>query len=268
MEINKNYNESNIETMVKMPNRFIDLVLTSPPYDDLRDYNGYSFPFEKTAKELYRIVKTGGVVVWIVGDSVVNGSETGTSFKQALYFKECGFKLHDTMIYEKNGTAFPANCKSNRYSQVFEYMFVFSKGIPKAHNLIKDKKNNWGGTKSFGKSSCRDKKGDIIKEKRKVVSEIGYRNNIWKVKNGFGYSATDEIAYKHPAIFPEKLAFDHIRTWTNEGDLVYDCFMGSGTTAKAAICANRNWIGSEISKKYCDIIDERLIPIQNNLFTI
>src|ERR1035437_5790033 len=161
MEINKIYNESNIETMAKMPNDFIDLTVTSPPYDGLRTYNGYSFPFEDIAKELYRVTKEGGIVVWVVGDAVVDGGESGTSFKQAIYFQSLGFLIHDTMIYEKNGAAFPANDKSNRYSQVFEYMFVFSKGKAKTTNLIKDRKNRWVGSETFGKQSHRNKDGSI-----------------------------------------------------------------------------------------------------------
>jgi len=267
MEINKNYNESNLETMARMPDCFIDLTVTSPPYDGLRTYNGYSFPFEDIAKELYRVTKEGGIVVWVVGDETKDGSESGTSFRQALYFMECGFLLHDTMIYEKNGAAYPANDKSNRYSQTFEYMFVFSKGKPKTSNLLRDKPNRWAGSGTFGQNSERKKDGTIKKRGEFIVPEFSYRNNIWRINNGFGYSSKDDIAYKHPAIFPELLAFDHIKTWTNENDLVYDCFMGSGTTAKAAISANRNWIGSEISEEYCQIIEQRLEPLRNNLFS-
>ncbi len=267
IEINKNYNESNLETMAKMPDNFIDLTVTSPPYDNLRTYKGYSFDFEDIAKELFRVTKDGGVVVWVVGDATVDGGESGTSFRQALFFQSIGFLIHDTMIYEKNGAAYPANDKSNRYSQVFEYMFVFSKGKPKTYNLIKDRKNRWAGSKTFGNQSNRKQDGVLDKKGSRETPEFGYRYNIWKYNNGYGYSTKDEIAFEHPAIFPEKLAYDHIKTWTNENDLVYDCFMGSGTTAKACISANRNWIGSEISKEYCEIIEKRLQPLRHNLFT-
>ena len=146
-----------LEVMKLFKAESIDLVVTSPPYDNLRDYKGYIFNFEGIAKELFRIMKEGGVVVWVVGDATIDGSETGTSFRQALYFKEVGFNLHDTMIYQKNGPAYPANEKSTRYSQVFEFMFIFSKGIPKSVNLLKDKKNRWFGSKTFGKQSHRNK---------------------------------------------------------------------------------------------------------------
>lgn len=259
IEINRNYNESNLETMAKMPNCFIDLTVTSPPYDNLRDYKGYSFPFEEIAKELFRVTKQGGVVVWVVGDATVNGSETGTSFKQALYFMQCGFNLHDTMIYQKNGAAYPAGKNSNRYSNVFEYMFVFSKGKPKTKNLIKDKPNKWAGSSTFGESTNRQKDGSLKSSGKRVVGEFGYRDNIWQINNGKGFGS-DDIAIKHPAIFPEQLANDHIISWSNDGDLIYDCFMGSGTVAKMAIINKRNWIGSEISKEYCDIIEQRINP--------
>lgn len=237
--LNKIFNEDCLQTMDRMPNDYIDLVVTSPPYDDLRKYNGYSFDFESVANELYRITKQGGVVVWVVGDATKNGSETGTSFKQALYFIQLGFNLHDTMIYSKSGFKYPSN---DRYHQTFEYMFVFSKGKPKTFNPIKDRKNKYVGVHG-GEKSFRD--------------EYGKRFNVWYYANGCNNTTKDAV-FKHPAIFPEQLANDHIISWSNEGDLVYDCFMGSGTVAKMAIINKRNWIGSEISKEYCDIIKQRI----------
>tara|TARA_R100000773_G_scaffold21333_2_gene18908 strand:+ start:43 stop:852 length:810 start_codon:yes stop_codon:yes gene_type:complete len=269
MEINKIYNEDCLETMARMSDNYIDLTVTSPPYDNLRNYNGYSFDFENIAKELYRVTKIGGIVVWIVGDATINKSETGTSFKQALYFVECGFNLHDTMIYEKNGCPFPSKKNGNRYSQIFEFMFVFSKDTkPKTTNLICDKPNKWAGFKNWGKSLYRNKEGDLIERKQKPTPDFSPRNNIWKYNTGKGYSTKDDLAFKHPAIFPEKLARDHILSWSNEVDLVYDCFSGSGTTLKMAHINNRNWIGSEISKEYIDLSYKRLKPYltQTSLF--
>tara|TARA_R110002153_G_scaffold270507_1_gene436930 strand:+ start:41 stop:844 length:804 start_codon:yes stop_codon:yes gene_type:complete len=247
MEVNKTHNENCLKTMARMKDNFIDLTVTSPPYDNLRTYNGYSFDFESIAKELFRVTKEGGVVVWIVGDATVKGSETGTSFKQALYFKECGFNLHDTMIWEKTGRV-PTQ---DRYYNVIEYMFVFSKGKPKAMNFITDHKCVNGGRKQRKDSVINkgeNKKGDGFF----IRNEYGRRSNIWKIHVGRNKT-------KHPAIFPEQLANDHIISWSNEKDLVYDPFMGSGTTAKMSILNNRNYIGSEISKEYCDIIHSRLM---------
>jgi site-specific DNA-methyltransferase (adenine-specific) len=240
-----------LEVMKDIPDKSIDLVLTSPPYDNLRDYNGYSFDFEGIAKELFRIVKEGGIIVWIVGDATINGSETGTSFKQALYFKEIGFNLHDTMIYQKNSYPFPP---SNRYFGVMEYMFVFSKGSPKTTNLIK--------VKTIGQkhktSTSRQADGSIEKMKYEMGKEERVKDNIWKYDVGYGKSSNEKITFEHPATFPEKLAEDHIKSWTNEGDIVLDCFNGSGTTTKLSMLLKRNFIGIEISEKYCEISRKRL----------
>jgi site-specific DNA-methyltransferase (adenine-specific) len=217
----------------------VDLVVTSPPYDNLRDYHS-EFDLDAITKELVRIVKDGGVIVWIVGDATIDGSETGTSFRQALKFMDAGFNLHDTMIFEKNSSTYPANEKSNRYTQIFEYMFVFSKGKPKTHHLICDKQNLWGGYKDFSKKL------------KRPVPILSPRTNIWKCVTSFNDRT------EHPAPFPEQLALDHIKTWSNEKDVVLDPFMGSGTTGKMAILSNRNFIGIDISKEYCDIATKRI----------
>lgn len=261
MELNKIYNEDCLETMKRMPDNFVDMTLTSPPYDNLRDYKGYDFDFESIAKELFRITKQGGVVVWVVGDAVIDGSESGTSFKQALYFKEIGFNLHDTMIYQKNSAPFPDR---SRYNPVFEYMFVFSKGKPKTINLIQDRKNRWN--ESFGKSSNRQKDGTIKQKEKIEVKEFGTRDNIWRYNTGFNYSTKDETAFEHPAIYPEMLAVDHIKSWSNEGDLIYDPMIGSGTTGKMAVMLKRNYIGSEISSEYTKLAEDRIKSISNPLF--
>ena len=245
IEINKNYNESNLQTMAKMHDCFVDLTVTSPPYDELRTYNGYSFPFEDIAKELYRVTKDGGIVVWIVADKVNKGSESGTSFKQALYFKECGFNLHDTMIWHKPN-AMPQVDKT-RFTQSFEYMFVFSKGKPNTANPLKTPTKNGGKFLSRGDGNPEN----INKAGGNKVSKERIAFNVYNLSVG-GKN------YGHPAIFPEQLANDHIISWSNENDLVYDCFMGSGTTAKMSILNNRNWIGSEMSSEYCNIIEERI----------
>ena len=246
---------NNIEVLKTYPDNYIDLTVTSPPYDDLRNYHGYSFDFETIARELFRVTKKGGVVVWVVGDSVIKGSESGTSFKQALYFKEIGFNLHDTMIYSKNGLAKP---ESVRYYQSFEYMFVFSKGKPKSINLIQDKKNKCGG-EIHGKFTIRQKDGSTRQRNSIVIREFGVRENVWRYDIGKWKVTKDKIAYNHPAIFSEKLAHDHIISWSNEGDLVLDPFAGSGTTLKMARQLKRNYIGIEINADYINIIKERLM---------
>jgi site-specific DNA-methyltransferase (adenine-specific) len=261
--MNKIFFSNCIDGMKSLENEIIDLCVTSPPYDNLRTYNDsstWNFDiFKEVAKELYRIVKVGGVVVWVVGDAVIKKSETGSSFRQALYFMELGFLLHDTMIYEKNGSSFPARKDSNRYSQIFEYMFVLSKNIkPKTANLICDKKNTWVGYTSFGQMTYRDKTGELKKRNMKPVPEFSPRNNIWRYNTGKNYSTKDTIAFEHPAIFPEALAKDHILSWSNEGDLILDPFMGSGTTAVCCIETNRDYVGFEVDEKYFDICNKRI----------
>ena len=240
--------------MRSLPNECIDLTVTSPPYDNLRKYNGYLWDFEGVAKELYRITKQGGIVVWIVGDATLKGSETGTSFRQALYFKECGFNLHDTMIWKKTNPM--PKVKTKRYFDTFEYMFVFSKGTPKTFNPILVE------CKSGGKiynSTCKNIGGETGRTKKQfVLNKTGYSDNIWEI-------AVAKNKTKHPAVFPLKLVQDHIISWSDEGDIVLDPFMGSGTTAVACKTLNRHYIGFEISKEYCNISEERLKEIENYL---
>jgi len=254
MELNKIYCEDCLETMGRMDNNFVDLTITSPPYDNLRDYNGYSFEFEKIAKELFRITKEGGVLVWVVGDATLNGDETGSSFRQALYFKRVGFNLHDTMIWHKpNSFNFGSN---SCYRQSFEYMFIFSKGKIKTINLIKDIPTKLKGQKVKGarkhSNGARDEVPDF------VVGDYKKRNNVWEIPVGTSNNG-------HPAVFPEKLAEDHILSWSKEGDLVYDPMIGSGTVAKMAILNNRKFIGSEISKEYCETAIKRIKPLLQQL---
>jgi site-specific DNA-methyltransferase (adenine-specific) len=264
IEINKIYNENCLDTMKRMPDNFVDLTVTSPPYDNLRDYKGYIFPFEDIARELYRITKQGGIVVWVVADGTVNGSRTGTSFRQALYFIEIGFNLHQRLFYEKSGP--PPD--PTRYEETIEEMFVFSKGKPKTINLIRDKKNRWAGVMPFGHRTIREKDGSLSPKPIRVINEYSKRTSVWRYATGHNHSCEDDCAFEHPAIFPELLAGDHIISWSNEGDLVYDPFMGSGTTAKMAHKLKRNWIGSEISKKYVELAEKRIAPYlaQKSLF--
>ena len=246
-----------LEVMKDIPDKSIDLTVTSPPYDNLRSYNGYSFDFKGIAKELYRVTKQGGVVVWVVGDATIKGSETCTSFKQALYFKEIGFNLHDTMIYRKNSLTFP---DTNRYYQCFEYMFIISKGKPKTVNLLKDKVNKQANKVITG--NYRDINGSLKEmsgsKKQKSIKPQGVRWNIWDYNTGWQHSYTEDFLRGHPAIFPFKLAEDHILSWSNEGDTILDPMAGSGTTLIMAKKNNRNYIGIEISQEYIDIINKRL----------
>ena len=257
--------------LADLPKACIDLTVTSPPYDNLRDYNGYTFDFEPIATELFRVTKPGGVVVWVVGDATVNGSEAGTSFRQALGFMGLGFRLHDTMIYEKAGFRFP---DERRYNPVFEYMFIFSKGQPKTFNPIKDKRNVYAGSKVARRSQTRNKDGSLTAnsawrtDRDKRVKQYGKRNNIWRIKVGGGRSSSDKGVSAHPAIFPEALARDHITSWSNPGDVVLDPMCGSGTTLKMAKQAGRKWIGFDCSEEYCELARLRVEQAQPPLFVL
>lgn len=236
----------------------VDLTVTSPPFDDLRDYNGYQFDHEPILDELYRITKPGGVVVWVVADASKKGSETGTSFKQALYAKEIGFLLHDTMIYLRNAVTNPSHV---RYYQCFQYMFVLSKGRPKTINLLKDRKNKTAGKRaSYRKQRGKDGKlhDHNCFKSMKARPEYSVRWNIWQYDVGSLIMADDREWVGHPAVFPIKLAEDHIQSWSNEGDLVLDPMCGSGQTLIAAKKLGRQYVGMDISEEYCEMSRKRL----------
>src|SRR3989344_2561495 len=240
-----------IEVMQGLPSDCVDLVVTSPPYDELRNYNGYSFDFEGMAKGLFRVIKKGGVLVWVVGDKINKGNKSFTSFKQALFFQSLGFNAHDVMIYRKKNTPF---MRSNAYTNCYEFMFVFSKGSPKIFNPLKTK------TVRQGQEMLPfNKKADGINKKTKgELKPEKTLTNIWDYAVGYGGSTSDKIAFQHTAIFPEKLAEDHILSWTKTGDVVFDPMCGSGTTCKMAAINKRHYIGCDISKEYVELTKKRL----------
>lgn len=241
------------EVLPSIPSESIDLTVTSPPYDDLRMYNGYSFSFEVIARELYRVTKKGGVLVWVVGDATKNGSETGTSFRQALFFKECGFFLHDTMIYASDKP--PKTHK--RYEQEFEFMFVFSRGKPKTfHPLLVP--CTYTGSDKKARTFRHTGKELGMTHHAKPVKEHKIKGNIWRYTTGYNKSTCDTFAFQHPAIFPEELVKDHILSWSNPGDVILDPFVGSGTSGKIAIHYGRSFIGIDISSTYLSLAQQRI----------
>ncbi len=246
----------------KFPDNHFDLAVTSPPYDKLRNYgsSGFVFDFQEIARQIFRVLKPGGVLVWVVGDSVGKTGKSFTSFRQALYFKEIGFYAHDHMIYEKNTSSFPARRNGKRYTQIFENMFVLSKLTPpKTANLIFDKPNRWAGWINWGKKSHRNVEGELVAGKDiKPVPEFSPRNNIWRYNVGAGYGQKSKIAYRHPATFPEALVKDHILSWSNVGDTVLDPFVGSGTTVKVAKILGRNSVGIDANPDYIELAKLRL----------
>jgi len=235
----------------KMRPGTVSLTVTSPPYDNLRNYQGYRFPFEDIAKQLFRVTKKGGVVVWVVGDKVVKGDRTMTSFKQALHFQSVGFQVHDVMIYQKKNTPF---MRSNAYTNCYEFMFVMSKGAPATFNPLKV------GTVRNGHEMLVHNKGadGVNKKTLGELKKEKTRTNIWQYAVGFGGTTADKIAFDHPAVFPEQLAKDHILSWTNPDELVFDPMCGSGTTCKMAMLTGRNWVGIDIAEEYVKIARQRI----------
>ncbi len=249
------YNDDCLKVLPKIKEETIDLIITSPPYDNLRNYNksfAWNFDiFKSIANELQRVLKSGGVIVWVVNDATIQGSETGTSFKQALYFNEIGLNLHDTMIWQKETFTAVGSIKT-RYAPVFEYMFVLSKEKPKTFNPIIDRLNKSYGTKYHGTIRQKDGTTKKVSNQGKIFKKFGIRHNIWKI------NSEKSNKTNHPAVFPINLAQDHIKTWSDENDLILDCFMGSGTTGVACKNLNRNFIGIELDKNYFNIAKERI----------
>lgn len=237
----------------------IDLTVTSPPYDNLRDYRGYSFRFEDIAKALYLVTKKGGVVVWVVGDKI-DGGRSLTSFRQGLYFQEIGFDVHDVMIYQKKNTPF---MRSNAYTNCYEFMFVMSKGAPSTFNPIKVKTARSG----FEMLTYNKRPDGINRKTRAELKKEKTKTNVWQFAVGLGGTTSDKIAFQHPAVFPEKLAEDHILSWSDPGDVVFDPMCGSGTTCKMAMLNGRRWIGVDIAEEYAEIARQRIESLATKLET-
>lgn len=256
------YTGDNVSTMRSvLADEIVQLTVTSPPYDNLRKYKGFSWNFELVARELWRVTKPGGVLVWVVADATIDGNETGSSFRQALFFKEIGFNLHDTMIWDKGAFSATGSLKV-RYASVFEYMFVFSKGFPSVFNALKDRKNIHVGDRK--RSTVRQRDGSLKQGTGKMhQTEFGQRFNVWRIPQQTASSNrlnwdVDVQPISHPAPFPEALARDHILSWSNAGDLVFDPFLGSGTTGKMAVLNHRDFIGIEINEQYLDSAAHRI----------
>jgi site-specific DNA-methyltransferase (adenine-specific) len=258
LELNQIYCGDCVDLMKKIASNSIDLVVTSPPYDTLRNYNGFSFTFEKIVAELHRVLNDQGIIVWVIGDKIENGNKSLTSFRQAIYFQEHGFKIHDVMIYQKKNTPF---MRSNAYTNCYELMIVLSKKGPKTFNPIMVKTRREG----FEMLPHNKLADGINKKALGELKEHKVKNNIWQYAVGLGGTTKDKIAFTHPAVFPEKLAEDQIITWTNEGDIVLDPMCGSGTTCKMAMINNRHFIGIDISDEYCEVAKKRLLNISKRM---
>lgn len=245
-----------------LPEESVQCCVTSPPYDNLRQYGGYEWNFEDIAMQLVRVMCVGGIICWNVADSVINGSETLSSFKQAIFFKEsCALRVHDTMIYHKTNFGHP---ESVRYHQLFEYVFIFSKGTPRCFNPLRDKKNAWAGTGTFGRNSVREANGQMGERKRNIITELGMRGNVWSGKTA-GQEGQICQGSKHPAPMPEWLARDLVLSWSNCNDTILDPFGGSGTTGAVALEVGRKAILIELNPDYVKLIHERCASVTPGL---
>jgi DNA modification methylase len=242
LEVNKIHCGDNCDLLGQMPRQSVDLVVTSPPYDDLRTYGGHSWDFYGVAWQLKRVLKPGGVIVWVVADATHEGSETGSSMEQALHFKRLGLNLHDTMVWHKGGFS-QAGDLQVRYGQSWEYCFVLSAGKPKTWNPLRDRKNKHAGTGQHGTIRNADGSMKPVSNPGRVLDDVGIRFNVWEIP-------PHKVDSGHPAPFPFELARDHVATWSDAGDLVLDPFSGSGTTAKAAKELGRQFIGLEVNPQY------------------
>ena len=250
MDLNQVYEADCAEFMDGMEPDTVDLTVTSPPYDDLREYHGFKFDSSATIGGLYRVTKPGGICVWIVGDKV-NGGHSLTSFRHGLLFAELGWVMHDVMIYQKQNTPFT---RPMAYTKSFEYMFVASKGKPKTFNPL-TQTSKWAGYRA--QRTARMPDGSLKQLGPSKVNPVKVRTNVWPYSTGMGNTTTDKYAYEHPAMFPEKLAEDHVRSWSNPGDLVFDPMCGAGTTLKMAKLCGRRWVGCDISAEYVEIARRR-----------
>lgn len=252
IQLNKIYNETNIETLKRMEDNTIDLTLTSPPFGHQRSYEGFSWDPDVLASLLYEKTAEGGVCVWVIGNPTVKGSETGEAFEQALIFQDAGWRINDTIIFAKNNPL-PGDC-GPRYRQTFDFMFIFSKGRPKTFNPIMEPTKNAG--KTYKSLRVTEDGRGATEEGLRITKTERKKGNIFYYNVGSA-SSKDKIAFEHPAIFPEKLAEDMISSWTNEGDLVFDPFSGASTSGIASYQLKRNFILSEISPKYCELSQRR-----------
>lgn len=253
-DLDRYYVGDAIKKLKRWKSDFVDLTVTSPPYDDLRDYKGYRFDAESMLSAIFRVTKPGGVCVWVVGEKI-NKKRSLSSFRHAFIGQECGFNIHDVMIYQKKNTPF---MRANAYTNCYELMIIFSKGKPNTFNPIKvpTVRNGWE-TAVFNKGP------DAVNKKRPVeLKKEKTKTNIWQYAVGFGGSTTDKIAFDHPAIFPEKLAEDHILSWSNPGDVVMDPMCGSGTTCKMAKKHRRKWLGIDVSEDYINIAKQRMLVLK------
>jgi site-specific DNA-methyltransferase (adenine-specific) len=250
-----------VSEMATLPDNCIPLTVTSPPYDKLRRYGGqrWSFEtFEKVARQLFRLTMPGGVVLWVVQDGTVDGSLTGTSARQWLYFQQIGFDLNSVLILATRGW----RSQTSRYANQFHFGFVLSKGRPRAFHPIRDRINSTAGQRL--RCSRRSASGEAVTTYNgdRRLGLHGYRANVWFYDVGGGKSTKDRYASRHEALMPEQMARDLIISWSRPGDLIFDPFCGAATTCKMALLSHRHYLGIEAHALYYRLALRRMRDAQ------
>ncbi len=244
-----------VEVLKSIPDNSIDLVVTSPPYDGIRKYNGFSFNLHSTGKELFRVLKDGGIIAMVIQDQTKNFGKSLTSFKTIIdWCENVGFKLFETIIYKKHGAE--GAWWTKRFRVDHEYIPIFLKGERPAYfNKEPLKIPSKHGGKTMTGCATRLTNGKTLKSKRVFINPMKCRGTLWDYTTcGDG----TRLKHQHPATFPDKIPVDFIRCFCPKNGIVLDPFIGSGTTALAAIQLNRNYIGIDISKEYCELAKKRI----------
>ena len=243
------------EVLKNFPDNSIDMVVTSPPYDGLRDYNGFSLDLHKIGKEIYRVLKDGGIAVMVIQDATKDFAKSLTSFRTIVdWCDNVGFRLFETVIYHKNGTE--GAWWKQRFRVDHEYMPIFMKGKkPQYFNKEPLKIPSKHGGKVMSGSGNRRTDGTLSETVRRPINTMKCRGTVWDYLMA---GDKNPLKRKHPAVFPDKIPYDCIQCFCPEGGLVLDPFIGCGSTAVMAKVLGRNYIGIDISREYCDLAEERI----------
>ena len=255
IQVNKIICEDNITYLKTLPDECIDFVITSPPYDALRDYNGYKLDLHGLGVELLRVLKDGGICVMVIQDSTRDFAKSLTSFRTIVdWCDNIGFRLFECNIYNRQGTE--GAWWKKRFRVDHEYMPIFLKGKrPQYFDKENIKIPSKHGGKIMTGANIRTKNGQTGSRKVKI-NPTKCPGTVMTFGNTCG--GESKLKSKHPAVFPNMLAYDMIECFCPEDGTVLDPFNGSGTTTLAAKCLGRNYIGIDVSEEYNKIARERL----------
>lgn len=244
-----------VEGMEMLPDDCVDLVVTSPPYDAVRKYNGFAFDLHQTGAQIHRVLKDGGIAAMVIQDQTKDFGKSLTSFRTIIdWCDSFGFKLFECVIYRKNGSE--GAWWKHRFRVDHEYIPLFLKGDRPAYF---DKQPLRVPSKHGGKvmsgSGNRRTDGATNGTVRREINATKCRGTIW---NYLMAGDKNPLKRKHPAVFPDAIPSDLIQCFCPPGGIVLDPFIGSGSTAVQALKHERHFIGFDISQEYCDLCNQRL----------